>query len=50
MLRKNLEENTLVDLQHLVDQLVTESKTLDFKRDNYRLDNKNAAMCSTLCR
>lgn len=41
MLRKNLEENTLADLQDVVAQRWPESETLDFKRDNYRINSTN---------
>lgn len=40
MLPANLEQATFADLQKLVAGRVPESIKLDFKRDNYRINNK----------
>ena len=42
MLPAILEQTTLADLQKLVDGRVPESIKLDFKRDNYRINNKKS--------
>ncbi len=42
MLGKRLEQITLADLQGLVEMRVLESDTLEFKRENYRLNSPNA--------
>jgi hypothetical protein len=42
MLPAILENTTIVDLQKLVTNCVTESIKLDLKRDNYRINNANA--------
>lgn len=41
MLKKNLEENGLVDLEKLVADRVSEGMYIEFKRDNYRLSGKD---------